>query len=67
MTVDKEEKKPQLTLPETCKTKHTYWSYNTAHKAAKRRNKASGYKYLRAYKCDNCAFWHVTTQVKDVL
>ena len=57
-------KEKQLTSPEKCKSKHTYWSYDNAHKAAQRRNKAAGYKYLRAYKCDNCYGWHVTTEVK---
>ena len=55
----------QFTSPETCKQKHKYWAYDTAHKAAQRRNKAAGYKYLRAYKCDLGEHWHVTTQDKE--
>lgn len=54
--------KPQLTLPKTCKQKHMYHSNNTASRAQKRRNKAAGYKYLSRYQCNNCGFWHLTTQ-----
>jgi hypothetical protein len=64
MTNTPANQKPQLTSPVTCKQKHTYWSYDTAHKAAQRRNKAAGYKYLRAYKCNQCYGWHVTTERK---
>jgi len=55
----------QLTRPETCKQKTMYHSKETAKRAAKRRNKAAGYKYLRHYQCDVCWFWHLTTQVKE--
>ena len=56
---------PQLTLPSTCKQKHTYISGKSATAAKKRRNKAAGINYLRSYKCDNCYGWHVTSQKKD--
>jgi hypothetical protein len=55
----------QLTTKETCKQKRNYHTRMTAVRAVKRRNKAAGYNYLRQYKCNNCIFWHVTTQVKD--
>jgi hypothetical protein len=56
--------KEQLTTPETCYRKRKYWSYDTGHRAVKRRNKAAGYKYLRCYKCNVCKLWHVTTEIK---
>lgn len=55
----------QLTSKETCKKKKTYWSYATATRAKKRRNKAAGYNHLRAYKCDNCELWHLITELKE--
>ena len=55
----------QLTSPAICKQKTTYHSKDTAKRAAKRRNKAAGYKYLRPYQCNVCNLWHVTTQVKE--
>ncbi len=54
----------QLTKPETCKQKHMYHSYKTASAAKKRRNKAAGFNYLRAYQCNVCGFWHLTTEDK---
>lgn len=55
----------QLTSKSACKQKKSYHSYETARRAVKRRNKAAGYKYLRAYKCDKCSIWHLTTEEKD--
>lgn len=55
----------QLTKIKTCKSKRIYWSKATAYRAAKRRNKAAGYKYLRSYRCNNCELWHLTTQDKE--
>lgn len=55
----------QITSAKTCKQKHMYHSYKTAKRAKDRRNKRAGINYLRAYKCNVCNFWHVTTEVKD--
>ena len=52
----------QLTTTQTCKQKHTYNSNETARRAVRRRNKASGYNYLRKYQCNICNYWHVTAQ-----
>jgi hypothetical protein len=54
----------QLTTKETCQQKHSYPSREAAYRAVKRRNKAAGYKYLRAYRCNEGYHWHVTTEVK---
>lgn len=56
--------RPQLTSDKTCKNKHTYHRSKTASAAAKRRNKAAGFKYLRAYQCNVCEMWHLTTERK---
>lgn len=55
----------QLTSPKTCKQKHMYHSNEVAKRAQKRRNKSAGFKYLRRYQCNNCGFWHLTTQEQD--
>ena len=56
----------QLTSKPICKQKHTYWSYDIAARAKKRRNKSAGINYLRAYKCDLGEHWHLTTQAKEL-
>lgn len=55
----------QLTTRKSCTIKNTYYSKESAKRAKKRRNKTAGYNYLRAYQCNVCEFWHVTTQVKE--
>lgn len=55
----------QLTSKTVCRRKHTYYTQASATRARKRRNKAAGYNYLRAYQCDVCNYWHVTTQDKE--
>jgi len=62
MTSTDNTSKEQLTLPKTCKQKHTYHTSKTASAAKKRRNKAAGYNYLRTYQCNVCNLWHVTAQ-----
>jgi hypothetical protein len=54
----------QLTTPDTCKHKHMYHSNKTAVRAKKRRNKAAGINYLRHYECNNCGYWHLSTERK---
>lgn len=54
----------QLTKPDTCKRKHKYWTDKSATRAKYRRNKASGYNYLRKYKCNLGDHWHLTTEDK---
>lgn len=56
----------QLTSKPTCKQKTMYHSRETAKRAVKRRNKTAGYKYLRAYECNECGYWHATTQEREV-
>lgn len=55
---------PQLTSIKKCKEKRTYYSYENARAARKRRNKAAGINYLRNYKCNVCGMWHLTTEKK---
>jgi len=57
----------QLTSNTICKRKNTYWSYEIAARAKKRRNKSAGINYLRAYKCNLGEHWHLTTERKDPL
>jgi hypothetical protein len=55
----------QLTSVKTCRSKQTYYSGEVARRAKKRRNKAAGINYLRAYKCNVCTLWHLTTKLKE--
>ena len=56
----------QLTSLKVCMRKHAYKTNKAAVAAKKRRNKAAGYKYLRQYKCNMCAYWHVTSESKEL-
>lgn len=55
----------QLTSKKTCKQKHSYHSNVTAKRAKKRRNRAAGYNYLYHYQCNQCGYWHLTTQKQE--
>lgn len=47
-----------------CTGKKTFNRYNTAKRAAQRRNMREDYKWTRSYKCTYCTGWHHTTKPK---
>jgi hypothetical protein len=48
----------------SCKSKTTYWEEKIARRKARKVAQLNGHA-MRAYKCDKCPGWHITSWTKD--